>query len=61
MSISLDSVQASVAQQIGSGSGDAGSVQQQAQISVLKQANDAQAQAALALISGVGQKLDVKG
>ena len=59
MPISFDSVISSAAQQLGSS--DAGSVQQSAQISVLKQANDAQAQAALALISGIGQKLDVKG
>ena len=59
MPISFDSVVASAAQQLGGS--EAGSVQQAAQISVLKQANDAQAQAALALITGIGQRLDVKG
>lgn len=59
MPVSFDSVLASVVQRLGNG--DGGSVQQAAQVSVLRQANDAQAQAALALISGIGQKLDVRG
>jgi hypothetical protein len=59
MPISFDSVISSAVQQLGSS--QSGSVQQAAQVSVLKQANDAQAHAALALISGIGQKLDVKG
>jgi hypothetical protein len=38
-----------------------GSLQQTAQISVLKQANEVQARAALTLITGIGVKLDTSG
>ena len=38
-----------------------GSLQQTVQISVLKQATDVQARAALTLITGIGIKLDTSG
>ena len=38
-----------------------GSLQQTAQISVLKQANEVQARTALTLITGIGVKLDTSG
>jgi hypothetical protein len=43
------------------GSADPGSTKAAIQVSVRKQANDAQAQASLSLIEGVGQKLNTRG
>jgi hypothetical protein len=46
----------------GSNAGQAGSVQEQAQVSVLKKAMDTQSQLTLQVLeSGLGGKLDVKG
>ena len=57
--MSISSVSSNV-QQLAQRTGTAapGSAQSSAQVSVLKQANDQQAQVALALISGIGQNVD---